>query len=234
MTRWESRLQSVHAIRYQASEVREALLEARQTINDPVAKVEAQALAEEVGSFRFLICCVVCCEILTMTNTVNKLLQSTSMQLDIAVNLISNAKASLTSYRETGFSEAQTTAKSICEEMNVEAVLKEKRLRNSKRHFSYEAPDEPVTDALKNLEVNYFNIVVDSAVASMIERFETLNQAKTKYGVLLNFSTASEMSSESLKAHCMEVEEPSEKTVTSVEWIWHTKLRIYLICHQIR
>lgn len=118
--------------------------------------------------------------------------------------------------------------------MNVEAVLKEKRLRNSMRHFSYEAPDEPVTDALKNLEVNYFNIVVDSAVASMIERFETLNQVKTKYGVLLNFSTASEMSSESLKAHCMEVEEPSEKTVTSVEWIWHTKFRIYLICHQIR
>lgn len=110
MTRWESRLQSVHAIRYQASEVREALLEARQTINDPVAKVEAQALAEEVGSFRFLICCVVCCGILTMTNTVNKLLQSASMQLDIAVNLISNAKASLTSYWETGFSEAQTTA----------------------------------------------------------------------------------------------------------------------------
>ncbi len=58
--------------------------------------MEAQALAEEVGSYRFLICCVVWCEILTITNKVNKLLQSSSMQLDIAVNLISNAKASLT------------------------------------------------------------------------------------------------------------------------------------------
>lgn len=48
-TRWESRLQSVHAIRYQASEVREALLEARQTINDPVAKVEAQHLQRKLG-----------------------------------------------------------------------------------------------------------------------------------------------------------------------------------------
>lgn len=80
-TWWESRLQSVHAIRYQASEVREALLETRQTINNPVAKVEALALAEEVGSHRFLICCVVWCEILTKTNTVNKLLQSAAMQL---------------------------------------------------------------------------------------------------------------------------------------------------------
>lgn len=53
-THWESRLQSVHVIPYLASKVREALLEARQTINDPVAKVEAQALAEEIGSYCFL------------------------------------------------------------------------------------------------------------------------------------------------------------------------------------
>ena len=118
-----------------------------------------QGVTLEVESYHFLICCVLWCEILTMTNKVNKLLQSASMRLDIAVNLISNAKASLTTSRETGFSEAQTTAKSICEEMNVEAVLKEKRLRNSKMHFSYEAPDEPVTDALKHLEVSYLNIL---------------------------------------------------------------------------
>lgn len=62
-----------------------------------------------------------------------------------------------------------------------------------------------MTDALKSLEVNFFNMVVDSAVTSMDEMFETLNQVKDKY-VLLNFTTASEMSSDSLKAHCMEVE----------------------------
>ncbi len=148
----ESRLQSVHAVRHQASEARDALLEARQTFNDPVAKAEAQTPAEEVGSYCFLICCVIWCEILTMTNKVNKLIQSASVQRDTAVSLISNAKASLIAY--TGFSEAQTTAKSICNKMNVEADLKVKRLRNSKRHFSYEA-SEPVTDALKNLEVNF-------------------------------------------------------------------------------
>ncbi|KAL7379366.1 hypothetical protein ABVT39_026656 [Epinephelus coioides] len=206
----DNELREQQSVRYQASEIREALLEARQKINDPVAKVEARSLAEEVGSYRFLICCVVWCEILTRTNTVNKLLQSASMQLDIAVQLISNAKASLTLYRHTGFSDAQTTARSICDEMNVEAVLKDKRLRTSKRHFSYEAPDESVTDALRNLEVIFFNIVVDSTIASIDERFETLNQVKMKYGVVLNFSSASQMSSDSLKAQCMEL----EKTLT--------------------
>lgn len=85
----------------------------------------------------------------------------------------------------------------------MEAVPKEKRPKNSKKHFSYEAPDNPMTDALKNLEVNYFNIEVNSAVTHRDERFETLDKVKTKYGVLLNFSTASQMSRESLKTHCM-------------------------------
>lgn len=59
--RWESRLQSIAAVRHQAKEIRDALLEARQTVNDPAAKIEVQTLAEEVASDRFLICliCVV-------------------------------------------------------------------------------------------------------------------------------------------------------------------------------
>ncbi len=58
---WECRIQSVIAVRSQTEEVREALLEARQTVTDCVAKTEAQSLAEEVASVRFLICSVVWC-----------------------------------------------------------------------------------------------------------------------------------------------------------------------------
>lgn len=58
-TRWESRIKSIERLRYQADKVREALLEVRKNVNDPVVEVEAHSLAEEVGSFRFQICCVV-------------------------------------------------------------------------------------------------------------------------------------------------------------------------------
>lgn len=133
-TRWESRLQSVHAGRYQAAQIRDALLEARQSLSEPIAKVEAQALAEEVGSYRFLICCVVRNDILTTVNQINKLLQSASMQLDVAVDLIATAKTS--QYRVSGFAAAQTRAKDLCEEMNIEAILVQKRLCNTKRQFS--------------------------------------------------------------------------------------------------
>ncbi len=59
-------------------------------------------------------------------------------------------------------------AKDICEEMNVEAFLKQKRrsifvlCRCTKCHFSYESHDEPFSDALRKLEVGFFNVVVDA------------------------------------------------------------------------
>lgn len=58
--------------------------------------------------------------------------------------------------------------------MNIDAVLKEKRLRKTKQHFSYESPDEPIGDPLKKMETTFFNVVVDTALASLDERFQSL------------------------------------------------------------
>lgn len=54
-TRWESRINSVQAVRLQTAEVRDALLEVREKATDSMIKTEAQSLAEEVGSYRFSI-----------------------------------------------------------------------------------------------------------------------------------------------------------------------------------
>ncbi|KAG1973804.1 zinc finger MYM-type protein 1-like isoform X2 [Pimephales promelas] len=186
-TRWESRIKSIEALRYQAEKVREALLEVRNKATDPVVAVEDNSLAEEIGSFRFQICCVVWFDILSKISITSKLLQSTNMQLDVAVNLVQKNKVELISYRKTGFSDAQTSAKEICEQMNTEAVLKEKRLRSTKRHFAYEAADEPIVDAMKRLEVSFFNTVVDCSIQSLEDRFQSLSEVKENFGVLLNF-----------------------------------------------
>lgn len=208
--RWESRLKSVVAVRSQVKEVREALLEARQAVTDPVARSEAQSLAEEVGSFRFLICTIVWVEVLSITSQVNKLLQSSSMQLDIAARLIETAKATHTKYRQSRFSEAIETAKELCEALNIEPELKQKRLRSTKRQFGYEAPDEPFSDAQKRLEVEFFNHVVDSALTSLQERFETMSQVRHTFGLLLDFQKVHGISRQDLHKHCMDV----EKTLT--------------------
>uniref|UniRef100_UPI00359004C9 zinc finger MYM-type protein 1-like n=1 Tax=Myxine glutinosa TaxID=7769 RepID=UPI00359004C9 len=202
-TRWESRVNSIIPLRYQASGLRDALLEVREKATDAITKIEAQSLAEEVGSFRFQICTVVWHDVLSKINTVSKLLQSSTMQLDVAVNLLESTKSHLLSYRNDGFAAAQASAKDACEEMHVETVLKEKRLRSTKTHFAYEAPDEPVSDALKRLDTTFFNVVVDSAIASLDDGFETLGQVKSKFGVLQNFPT---LDDEALEKQCEELE----------------------------
>ena len=58
-TRWESKVKSVEPLRYQASEVRDAVLEVRDETNDALTKTEAQSLSEEIGSYRFSLCSVV-------------------------------------------------------------------------------------------------------------------------------------------------------------------------------
>ncbi|KAM3624160.1 uncharacterized protein V6R79_019961 [Siganus canaliculatus] len=186
-TRWESRIKSIEPLRYQADKVREALLEVREKTTDPIVKVETHSLAEEIGSFRFQICCMVWYEILSQINTTSKLLQSANMQIDVAMSLVQRNQKNLISYRATGFKDAQVSAKDMCEQMNTDAVLKQKRLRTTKRHFAYEMPDEPQADALKRLEVSFFNAVVDCSIRSLEDRFQSLQEVRSHFGVLLNF-----------------------------------------------
>lgn len=48
-------------------------------------------------------------------------MQSPSMHVDVAVSLLRKTERGLSNYRATGFMTAQTSAKDICEGMNVEA-----------------------------------------------------------------------------------------------------------------
>ena len=83
-------------------------------------------------------------------------------------------------------------------------------MRSTKRQFGYEAPDEPFSDAQKRLEVEFFNRVVDSALMSLQERFETLSQVRDTFGLLLDFQKVHGISQQDLHKHCIDV----EKTLT--------------------
>ena len=115
--------ETVEPLRYEAAAVKDALLEVRNQPKDPIVRIVAQSLAEEVGSFRFSLCTVVWYDVLNQIQHVSKLLQSQTMQVDLAVSLLKKTGKALESYRATGFVAAQTSAKAMCEEMNVDAVL---------------------------------------------------------------------------------------------------------------
>ena len=90
--RWESRVNSVKAIRFQILEICEALLQVAESDNDFMIRSEAKSLAtNELGEFEFLVSIVIWYEMLYAVNLVNKSLQSKNMLIDVAISLVSKS-----------------------------------------------------------------------------------------------------------------------------------------------
>ena len=86
-TRWESRIKSVKAIKFQALEIRDALLQLIKTSEDPKTKSEVNCLATyEIEIFEFLLGITIWYDILFAVNSVSKNLQSKNMHIDVAID----------------------------------------------------------------------------------------------------------------------------------------------------
>ena len=112
-TRWESKVKSVEPLRYQAAAVREVLIEVRDHTKDPVIKIEAQSLSEEVGLYCFTICSVVFYDLLCQIQHVSKHMQFPCMHIDVVVNLLNKTKRGHCNYRATDFVATQMAATDI-------------------------------------------------------------------------------------------------------------------------
>ena len=85
-TRWESRIESLKAIKFQTQQMRDALLQLAKTGEDPKTKSEANCLATyEMESLEFLLSMTIWYDILFVVNTVSKNLQSKDMHIDIYI-----------------------------------------------------------------------------------------------------------------------------------------------------
>ena len=84
-TRWESCIESVVALCYQAAEIHSALVDIAENLNDPQACSEAESLADAVQEFSFLVSVVFWHDILHRVNKISKTLQKEDTDLNVAV-----------------------------------------------------------------------------------------------------------------------------------------------------
>ncbi|KAI3684617.1 hypothetical protein L6452_33841 [Arctium lappa] len=209
-TRWESRIDSVKAIRFQVLDIREALLQVAEIDNDSKIRSEAKSLAQnELGDFEFLVSIVVWYEILYAVNLVSKQLQSKNMLIDVAIEQVKGLISFFEKYRETGFLDALESAKEIATELNIDPLFPQRREIRRKRHFDENPSDtSEITSqsAKESFRVNYFLCVVDHAIASLNRRFEQYKEYESVFGFLFTSDKLCSLDNVCLKSSCTNFE----------------------------
>ncbi|XP_004305112.1 PREDICTED: uncharacterized protein LOC101308403 [Fragaria vesca subsp. vesca] len=155
-TRWESRIGSIKPLRFNAAEVREALLQLAESDKDPITKSGAKSIAtNDLGDFEFLLSMVIWYEILFAFNKVSKMLQSQDMHISVAIGEVKGLIAWLDKFRETGFIDAIITTKEIAATLNVEPAFPVRRPIQRKRFFDESNSGSiPSSSALNSLNDN--------------------------------------------------------------------------------
>ena len=214
-TRWESRIQSVKVIRFQAPKIREALIYLAENSANPGTKSEAESLAMSetygIGSFEFLIGMIIWYELLFVVYKVSKILQSKDMDIDIAIAQVKGLISFFKDYRETGFQAAKVEAEKIAIAMEIDHVfsVKVKRFIKKKQYHDEEPrkdDEDVIFTAEENFRVNYFIKIVDQSLVSFEKRFDQLQSYEKTFGFLFDLKKLQLTNDDELMVSCVNLE----------------------------
>lgn len=201
-TRWESRINSVKAIRFQAPQIKLALINLAKSFDDAKSKSEPESMADAIKNFEFLLGMIIWYDILFSINMVSKKLQSSTISIDAIIDQIDGLIKYFEKYRNEGFISSMDVAKTIARDMDVEPSFPIKRHVTRKRQYD-ETDDEDHTHSVEeSFRVEYFLVVVDMAITSLKNRFDQLKTFQSVFGFLYDSNNLKSLDEVKLKNCC--------------------------------
>ncbi|CAK1597573.1 unnamed protein product [Parnassius mnemosyne] len=102
-TRWECRVASVKAVKYQISDICDALKDLAENTTDCQLVSECHSIEKEITTYEFVVSLVIWYDILTKINVISKMWQNGHKHLDVAIQHQDRFTNWLDNYRENGF-----------------------------------------------------------------------------------------------------------------------------------
>lgn len=209
-TRWESRVDALKTLRFNMEKIYDALFFIFSTDKyDNDTKNTASSLMSKIKNFKFICSVVIWCNILSKINIVSKSLQKSDIIISEAIKMIDQAKKDLrTSRTDNAFEQVISDSVLIAEELDCQTeFIQIARPRPRRRHFDYEAVDEPILDPKQNFKVNFYNSLLDTAIIKLNERFELLSEHNSIFSFLQNINEWRELNIEQKKARCLHLQQ---------------------------
>lgn len=168
--------------------------------------MEAQALAEEVGPYGFLICSVVWCDILLTTRSTNRFSRPPCNQMLLLI-CPTKPRPPLQSTDNLVLSEHRPLPESCV------------KIWMLSHNWNKNGSGAQKGNLLTRLLMSHwwcsqeswnfiFNVAADSALGSSGERLPSLSEVQGKFGVVLKFNNVQKISNKSLNSQCAKVERP--------------------------
>jgi len=195
---WESRVESLKVVRFQAQQIRDALFELVETNDDPKIKSEVECLATyELENFELLLGMTIWYDILFAVNSVSKNLQSKDMCINMVIEQLKGLLSFFETYRENRFENAFFFQKNCF--VKKEPVI-------NKKQFDENIENEDIKSPQELFRIDYFLYIVDKAITTLQNRFEQFKIYEDIFCFLFSIKNLKLLDCVLLKEKCLNLE----------------------------